>query len=198
LSGLTGIAIVGAGPYGLSIASHLRRQGIDYRILGTPMHNWRTRMPQGMRLKSDGFASNLYLPMLFGLNFRRPALAEAQPGVEPKTDRLVVDPIEQRPIAELGPPGDEILGCDRDALVGTGDAARGAVIRQRHLAAGRHPIRHYFRAKPTDRALARYHLLDPIPYFLVRRGWVDDSDVAVDVARMNAYAWREPARVEPA
>jgi thioredoxin reductase len=62
MSGLTDIAIIGAGPYGLSIAAHLRRQGIDYRIFGTPMHNWRTRMPQGMLLKSDGFASNLMAP----------------------------------------------------------------------------------------------------------------------------------------
>src|SRR5581483_9079420 len=62
MSGFTDIAIIGAGPYGLSIAAHLRRQGIDYRIFGTPMHNWRTRMPQGMLLKSDGFASNLMAP----------------------------------------------------------------------------------------------------------------------------------------
>lgn len=62
MSGLTDIVIVGAGPYGLSIAAHLRRQGVDYRIYGMPMHNWRTRMPQGMLLKSDGFASNLMAP----------------------------------------------------------------------------------------------------------------------------------------
>ncbi|HEY1796696.1 MAG TPA: NAD(P)-binding domain-containing protein [Stellaceae bacterium] len=62
MSGLTDIAIVGAGPYGLSIAAHLHRQGIDYRIFGAPMNNWRTRMPQGMLLKSDGFASNLMAP----------------------------------------------------------------------------------------------------------------------------------------
>jgi thioredoxin reductase len=62
MSGLTDIAIIGAGPYGLSIAAHLRRQGINHRIFGAPMHNWRTRMPQGMLLKSDGFASNLMAP----------------------------------------------------------------------------------------------------------------------------------------
>jgi len=62
MSGLTDIVIVGAGPYGLSIAAHLRRHGVDYRIFGAPMHNWRTRMPQGMLLKSDGFASNLMAP----------------------------------------------------------------------------------------------------------------------------------------
>ena len=31
-------------------------------IFGAPMETWRTRMPMGMALKSDGFASNLYDP----------------------------------------------------------------------------------------------------------------------------------------
>jgi cation diffusion facilitator CzcD-associated flavoprotein CzcO len=56
------VAVVGAGPYGLSIASHLRARGIGHRIFGAPMHAWRTQMPQGMFLKSEGFASNLYDP----------------------------------------------------------------------------------------------------------------------------------------
>jgi cation diffusion facilitator CzcD-associated flavoprotein CzcO len=56
------IAIVGAGPYGLSLAAHLRPRGVDLRIFGDPMVMWRTRMPKGMRLKSEGFASNLYDP----------------------------------------------------------------------------------------------------------------------------------------
>ena len=55
-------AVVGAGPYGLSIASHLRARGVEHRIFGTPMHTWRTQMPQGMFLKSEGFASNLFDP----------------------------------------------------------------------------------------------------------------------------------------
>ncbi len=56
------VAIVGAGPYGLSVASHLRAQGIDFRIFGTPMRTWRTQMPKGMFLKSEGFASSLFDP----------------------------------------------------------------------------------------------------------------------------------------
>ena len=56
------IAIIGAGPYGLSIAAHLRDRGIDFRIFGAPMHTWREQMPKGMLLKSDGFASNLSDP----------------------------------------------------------------------------------------------------------------------------------------
>jgi len=55
-------AIIGAGPYGLSIAAHLRNSGISFRIFGHTMDSWRAHMPKGMMLKSDGFASNLYDP----------------------------------------------------------------------------------------------------------------------------------------
>src|ERR1700722_15958854 len=56
----TDVAIIGAGPYGLSIAAHLKSSAVPFRIFGQPMQNWRSRMPQGMHLKSDGFASSLY------------------------------------------------------------------------------------------------------------------------------------------
>jgi thioredoxin reductase len=56
------IAVVGAGPYGLSIAAHLRQRGIPFRIFGPPMDTWLSHMPTGMLLKSDGFASNIYDP----------------------------------------------------------------------------------------------------------------------------------------
>ncbi|MBI3475602.1 MAG: NAD(P)/FAD-dependent oxidoreductase [Acidobacteria bacterium] len=56
------IAIIGAGPYGLSIAAHLRQRGMPFRIFGPPMDTWLSHMPRGMFLKSDGFASNLSDP----------------------------------------------------------------------------------------------------------------------------------------
>jgi thioredoxin reductase len=56
------VAIVGAGPYGLSIAAHFRRSGIPFRIFGRPMDSWVSHMPTGSCLKSDGFASNIYDP----------------------------------------------------------------------------------------------------------------------------------------
>src|SRR5579863_622136 len=56
------IAVIGAGPYGLSIGAHLNSLGTSFRIFGRPMDSWRDHMPKGMRLKSDGFASNLYAP----------------------------------------------------------------------------------------------------------------------------------------
>jgi thioredoxin reductase len=55
-------AIIGAGPYGLSLAAHLKSRGIPFRIFGRPMDNWLHHMPKGMYLKSDGFASNIYDP----------------------------------------------------------------------------------------------------------------------------------------
>lgn len=58
----TDVAIVGAGPYGLSIAAHLRASGVEHRIFGFPMNFWAEHMPKGMLLKSEGFASNLYDP----------------------------------------------------------------------------------------------------------------------------------------
>ncbi|CAN7684029.1 thioredoxin reductase [Paraburkholderia terricola] len=56
------IAIVGAGPFGLSIAAHLRGSGKSLRIFGTPMQIWRRHMPKGMMLKSAGFSSTICDP----------------------------------------------------------------------------------------------------------------------------------------
>ncbi|HMD49192.1 MAG TPA: NAD(P)-binding domain-containing protein [Bryobacteraceae bacterium] len=59
---MTSVAIIGAGPYGLSLAAYLRASGIETRIFGSPMKTWLTQMPRGMHLKSEGFASTLYDP----------------------------------------------------------------------------------------------------------------------------------------
>jgi FAD-dependent urate hydroxylase len=56
------VAIVGAGPYGLSIAAHLQAKGVVFRIFGSPMRRWLEQMPKGMFLKSEGCASNLSDP----------------------------------------------------------------------------------------------------------------------------------------
>lgn len=56
------VAIVGAGPYGLSLAAHLRAAGVPHRVFGRPMQLWRDQMPVGMILKSQGFASSLSAP----------------------------------------------------------------------------------------------------------------------------------------
>ena len=63
MSNITDVAIVGAGPYALSLAAHLRETGLSFRIFGQPMNSWREHMPENMWLKSDGFASNLSAPV---------------------------------------------------------------------------------------------------------------------------------------
>jgi thioredoxin reductase len=56
------LVVVGAGPYGLSIASHAAAAGLDLRVFGRPMAPWRDGMPPGMFLKSEPWASNLSDP----------------------------------------------------------------------------------------------------------------------------------------
>ena len=54
------VAIVGAGPYGLSVAAHLPERRV--RVFGEPMETWRTRMPPDMLLRSDWDETSLSAP----------------------------------------------------------------------------------------------------------------------------------------
>ena len=56
------VAVVGAGPYGLSVAAHLRHAGISTRVFGEPMAFWRQNMPKGMLLRSPWRATHLSDP----------------------------------------------------------------------------------------------------------------------------------------
>jgi thioredoxin reductase len=55
------VAIIGAGPYGLSLAAHLGGRGVEHRVFGHAMKAWRS-MSAGMHLKSLGYATNIYTP----------------------------------------------------------------------------------------------------------------------------------------
>lgn len=57
----TDVVIVGAGPYGLSLAAHLRARRINFRIFGTPMSFWRD-LPAGINLKSPAISTNIFVP----------------------------------------------------------------------------------------------------------------------------------------
>jgi cation diffusion facilitator CzcD-associated flavoprotein CzcO len=57
------VVIVGAGPYGLSAAAHLRHAtGLDVRVFGKPMSFWERHMPAGMLLRSLASASDIADP----------------------------------------------------------------------------------------------------------------------------------------
>ncbi|MGP4001635.1 FAD-dependent oxidoreductase [Streptomyces sp. 8N706] len=56
------VVVIGAGPYGLSTAAHLRAHGVPVRIFGRPMVSWHEQMPAGMLLKSTPAASAIDAP----------------------------------------------------------------------------------------------------------------------------------------
>src|SRR5579859_2079532 len=56
------VAIVGAGPYGLSSASYLKDKGVGVAVFGDPMSFWRDHMPAGMYLRSNWLASHISDP----------------------------------------------------------------------------------------------------------------------------------------
>src|SRR5207253_10965818 len=56
------VAIVGAGPHGLSVAAHLRHAKVPFVIFGEVMSFWRRHMPAGMLLRSERRGSNIADP----------------------------------------------------------------------------------------------------------------------------------------
>jgi FAD-dependent urate hydroxylase len=56
------VVVIGAGPFGLSISTHLRGRGVDHLIVGRPMDTWRSHMPAGMYLKSEPYGSDMSCP----------------------------------------------------------------------------------------------------------------------------------------
>ncbi len=56
------VAVIGAGPYGLSVAAHLRRAGVATHVFGEPMGFWRHNMPEGMLIRSPWRATHLSDP----------------------------------------------------------------------------------------------------------------------------------------
>lgn len=48
----TDVLIIGAGPFGICLASHVKDLGLDYVMVGKPMEFWIKNMPEGMYLRS--------------------------------------------------------------------------------------------------------------------------------------------------
>lgn len=51
------VAVIGAGPYGLAVASALKASGVETLTIGGAMSFWRDHMPKGMRLRSPWHAT---------------------------------------------------------------------------------------------------------------------------------------------
>lgn len=54
--------IIGAGPYGLAAAAHLRSANVEVRMFGRAMEFWQHQMPAGMFLRSSWEASHISDP----------------------------------------------------------------------------------------------------------------------------------------
>src|ERR1700733_6775838 len=56
------VAVIGAGPYGLSVAAHLDHARASTRVFGEPMGFWRRNMPKGMMLRSPWHGTHISSP----------------------------------------------------------------------------------------------------------------------------------------
>jgi lysine/ornithine N-monooxygenase len=56
------VAVIGAGPHGLSATVHMRRAGVRAHLFGYPMSFWK-QMPKGMKLRSNMSATSMIEPV---------------------------------------------------------------------------------------------------------------------------------------
>jgi FAD-dependent urate hydroxylase len=123
----TDIAVIGAGPYGLAAAAHLRQLGVETHVLGDPMSFWRG-MPAGMLLRSNWTATCIadYRGSLSldcycsatGVHLNKPVPLEhfieygmwVQQQAVPDLDRRLVETLE------VGPDGFRLLLTDGSSL----------------------------------------------------------------------------------
>jgi cation diffusion facilitator CzcD-associated flavoprotein CzcO len=81
------VAIIGAGPYGLSAAAHLRAAGVETRVFGEPMSFWERQMPIGMFLRSSWEASHIADPAhVLTLDAYQSAVGRPLPAPVPLSD----------------------------------------------------------------------------------------------------------------
>src|SRR3954453_21992879 len=105
------VAIIGAGPYGLAAAAHLRSAGLGVRVFGEPMEFWRSQMPGGMLLRSSWDASHISDPEhaltldkyqeVMGITLPRPVPLENFVEYGQWFQRQVVPDLDQRKVARV-------------------------------------------------------------------------------------------------
>jgi len=165
------IAILGAGPYGLAAAAHLRAAGVEPLVLGEPMEFWRGNMPAGMLLRSAWEASHIADPRR-ELTLDR---FEAETGELSRPVSLedflrygawyqgrAVPDVDRRRVTRLGVDGGDGGGLELELDDGAVVRARRAVV-----AAGLHPFGRRaapYDALPDELASHSSQLLDLRPF----------------------------------
>lgn len=107
------VAIIGAGPYGLAAAAHLRAVDVSVRVFGEAMSFWRRNMPIGMKLRSPWIATHIAEPRgryrlddYFGeMGLARPELLPVENFIDYGTwfkDRVAPD-LDTRTVVRVAP-----------------------------------------------------------------------------------------------
>jgi FAD-dependent urate hydroxylase len=107
------VVIVGAGPYGLAGAAHLRAAKVETRVFGEPMYFWQQQMPMGMCLRSSWDACHISDPAhaltldeyqnTQGIELRRPVPLEEFIEYGRWFQLHVVPDLERRRVARIEP-----------------------------------------------------------------------------------------------
>src|SRR5262245_33004393 len=123
------VVIVGAGPYGLAVAAHLKTiRGLDVRVFGEPMAFWDRRMPVGMLLRSNWTATQIADPgasltleafqLASGTRFSMPVPLENFVQYGLWYQRQAVPDVDRRKVSlvEADPPGFRITLLDGEVV----------------------------------------------------------------------------------
>ena len=136
------VAVIGAGPYGLSVAAHL--SGLRVRVFGRHMETWRTRMPAGMLLRSAWEETSLSAPDGRG-TIDAWAAATGEPRQEPiqlETFLRYADWFTETFVDELDPVDISGVSAGEDHYLLTTSAGEELTARRLVLAVGVAPFAH--------------------------------------------------------
>lgn len=110
------VVVIGAGPYGLSAAAHLRAAGVELRVFGEVMEFWTRHMPAGMLVRSEWDGSHFSDPAgAFTLGAYERATSQQLPERIPLTEfvrygqwfqRQAVPDVESRRVTLVEPLGE--------------------------------------------------------------------------------------------
>ena len=124
------IVVLGAGPYGLAAAAHLKEvKGLEVRVFGEPMSFWDRSMPTGMFLRSNWTATEIADPhraftleayqMVSGNHLSQPVPLDRFVQYGRWYQQQAVPDLDQRKIARVDrdPNGFEVTLADGEAFV---------------------------------------------------------------------------------